>query len=75
MSNKIIVINDGSKDNTLEILQNLQKNNSKISVINNKNSGAESGLSLLDTIMQLKRGMILPVVMPGEAQLPEDFEI
>ena len=40
---KIIVINDGSKDKTLEILQNLQKNNSKISVINNKKFWRGSG--------------------------------
>lgn len=35
----IYVFNDGSKDNTLEILQNLSKNNDKLIVIDKPNSG------------------------------------
>ena len=72
---KIIVINDGSKDKTLEILQNLQKNNSKISVINNKkNSGVGQAL-ITGYNYAFKEGYDIGVVMPGDAQaLPEDFE-
>ena len=72
---KIIVINDASKDKTLEIVEALQKNNSKISVINNeKNSGV--GKALIDGYqLAFEEGYDIGVVMPGDAQaLPEDFE-
>ena len=44
---KIIVINDASKDKTLEIVESLQKNNTKIQILNKeKNSGV--GQALID---------------------------
>lgn len=36
---EIIVINDGSKDNTLKILKNYQKNDKRIKIIDKKNEG------------------------------------
>ncbi len=72
---KIIVINDGSKDRTLEILKNFQKNNSKLYVINNKkNSGVGQAL-ITGYNYAFEEGYDIGVVMPGDAQaLPEDFE-
>lgn len=36
---EIICVNDGSKDNTLEILKNFEENNNKVKVIDKKNEG------------------------------------
>ena len=43
---EIICINDGSTDNTLKILQSFEKNNSKIKIIDKKNSGYGASLNL-----------------------------
>lgn len=72
---KIIVINDASKDKTLEIVENLQKNNTKIQILNKeKNSGV--GQALIDGYeYAFLEGYDIGVVMPGDAQaLPQDFE-
>ena len=42
---KIIVINDGSKDNTKEIVENLVKQNSNLILINQKNGGKANALN------------------------------
>lgn len=39
---EIICVNDGSTDNSLEILEKFQENNDRIIIINKKNSGASS---------------------------------
>ena len=72
---KIIVINDASKDKTLEIVEGLQKNNTKIQILNKeKNSGV--GQALIDGYeYAFLEGYDIGVVMPGDAQaLPQDFE-
>lgn len=43
---EIICINDGSTDNTKEILENFQKKDKRIKIINKKNSGYGSSLNL-----------------------------
>ena len=43
---EIICINDGSSDNTKEILENFQKKDKRIKIINKKNSGYGSSLNL-----------------------------
>ena len=43
---EIICINDGSTDNTLKVLQNFEKNNPKIRVVDKKNSGYGASLNL-----------------------------
>lgn len=39
---EIIIVNDGSKDNTLEILKEYEQNSSRLSVINKQNGGVSS---------------------------------
>lgn len=43
---EIIIINDGSKDNTLEIMQEYEKKDSRIRIINKGNSGVASTRNL-----------------------------
>lgn len=43
---EIICINDGSTDNTLKVLQNFEKKNPKIRVVDKKNSGYGASLNL-----------------------------
>ena len=71
---KIIVINDLSKDNTKEIVENKIKSNQKIVLINNKkNYGV--GYSIVEGYKKAyDLDCDIAVVMPGDAQaLPEDF--
>lgn len=42
---EVIVINDGSKDNTLKIVKNLQKKYSNLKLINKKNTGKADSLN------------------------------
>ena len=72
--NKIIVINDLSKDQTKEIVENKIKSNQKIVLINNKkNYGV--GYSIVEGYKKAyDLDCDIAVVMPGDAQaLPEDF--
>lgn len=72
---KIIVINDGSRDQTLNILKSYQKKDDRITVIDHKkNMGL--GQSLIDGyIMASKEENLFAVaVMAGDAQMsPEDL--
>lgn len=71
---KIIVINDLSKDQTKEIVENKIKTNQKIVLINNKkNYGV--GYSIVEGYKKAyDLDCDIAVVMPGDAQaLPEDF--
>lgn len=71
---KIIVINDLSKDQTKEIVENKIKSNQKIVLINNKkNYGV--GYSIVEGYKKAyDLDCDIAVVMPGDAQaLPEDF--
>ena len=38
---KILIVNDASKDSTLEIINSLSKENEKINVVSNKNLGGK----------------------------------
>jgi len=72
---KIIIINDCSKDRTGTIVENLSKSNNKIILINlEKNSGV--GFAIVEGYKEAhKLGLEIGVVMPGDAQaLPEDFD-
>ncbi len=72
---KIIVINDGSKDRTKEILKDFQKNDNKVSVINNKKNFGVGQALITGYEYAFNEGCDIGVVMPGDAQaLPEDFE-
>ncbi len=72
---KIVVINDGSKDRTLEIIKNFEKNNSKLYVINNKKNSGVGHALIMGYNYAFEEGYDIGVVMPGDAQaLPEDFE-
>lgn len=66
---KIIAVNDGSKDNTLKILKEEAKKNKKIEIINNeKNSGL--GKSMLNAFEKLEPVNIDFIgVMAGDAQM------
>lgn len=71
---KIIVINDKSKDQTKEIVENKIRSNQKIVLINNKkNYGV--GYSIVEGYKKAyDLDCDIAVVMPGDAQaLPEDF--
>lgn len=70
----LIVINDKSEDNTLEIVQQLASKNKKIVLINHeKNYGV--GMALKTGYKKsIELDSDISVVMPGDAQaLPEDF--
>ena len=73
--NKIIVINDCSKDNTKNIVESLAKENQKIELINfKKNSGVGATL-IAGYEYCYKNKFDIAVVMPGDAQaLPVDFD-
>ncbi len=72
---KIFVINDASKDNTKQVVENLMSNNDKVILINlEKNSGVGAAI-----VTGYKKAYDLNydigVVMPGDAQaLPKDFD-
>ena len=73
--NKIIVINDCSKDRTKEIVESLMGQNKKIELINfEKNSGVGAAL-IAGYEHCYKNKFDIAVVMPGDAQaLPIDFD-
>ena len=70
----LIVINDKSKDGTLEIVEQLASNNKKIILINHeKNYGVGKALKT-GYKKSIELDSDISVVMPGDAQaLPEDF--
>lgn len=73
--NKIVIINDCSKDNTKMIVESLAKENNKIELINfEKNSGV--GATLIAGYEYCYENKFdIAVVMPGDAQaLPVDFD-
>ena len=39
---EILIINDGSKDNTLKVIESIAKNDSRIKILNQKNSGVSA---------------------------------
>ena len=73
--NKIVIINDCSKDDTEKIVKSLMKKNEKIELINfDKNSGVGAALIAGYNYCYEKKYDIA-VVMPGDAQaLPVDFD-
>ena len=73
--NKIVIINDCSKDDTEKIVRSLMKKNEKIELINfDKNSGVGAALIAGYNYCYEKKYDIA-VVMPGDAQaLPVDFD-
>lgn len=70
---KIIAVNDGSKDDTLKILQKLQKTKSRLDVINNeKNVGL--GKSMLNAFEYLKDSDIDAItIMAGDNQMDPEY--
>lgn len=56
---EIIIINDGSTDNTLKIALNLEKKYSKIKVLNKKNSGKADSLN---EAIKIAKGELIAVV-------------
>ena len=72
--NKIIVINDASKDNTKVVVQSLMTKSEKIELINfDKNSGVGAAL-IAGYEYCYENKFDIAVVMPGDAQaLPVDF--
>ena len=70
----LIIVNDASKDNTKKVVENLQKTNEKILLINHdKNEGVGSAL-ITGYKKSLELNYDISVVMPGDAQaLPKDF--
>jgi glycosyltransferase involved in cell wall biosynthesis len=72
---KMIVINDASKDRTLEIVQKFKQKDSRVYIINHEaNSGL--GKSLIDGYLYARESDIdIAVVMAGDAQMfPGDLE-
>lgn len=56
---EIIIINDGSKDNTLKIAQQLEKKYPKVKVFNKKNSGKADSLN---QAIKIVKGKLIAVV-------------
>lgn len=72
---RIIIINDASKDNTKNIIQDFQKENEKIILIDHeKNQGL--GQSLIDGYQKSKEyNLDIVAVMAGDAQMnPDDLQ-
>lgn len=66
---EIIVVNDGSKDNTLDILKSYEKLDSRIEIIDKKNGGVSSARNI--GIQKAKCGYIMFV--DGDDELKHDF--
>jgi poly-beta-1,6 N-acetyl-D-glucosamine synthase len=56
---EIIIINDGSKDNTLEIAKRLEKEYSKVKILDKENSGKADSLN---QAMKIAQGELIAVV-------------
>ena len=54
---EVIIINDGSKDNTLKIALELQKKHPKVRVLNKKNSGKADSLN---KAIKISKGELIP---------------
>ena len=56
---EIIIINDGSKDNTLKIAKELEKKYSKVKILNKKNSGKADSLN---QAFKIAKGELIAIV-------------
>jgi len=68
---EVIVINDGSKDNTAGIVKKLQKNYSKLKLLNKKNSGKADSLN---KGIAIAKGELIAVVDADSYPEPEAVE-
>lgn len=71
---KIIIVNDASKDKTLEIVEQIMKTNQKIHLINNKKNQGVGGAIASGYKWSRDNEVDIAVVMAGDAQMhPDDL--
>ncbi len=71
---EIVFIDDGSSDNTVEIIENLQKNDSKISLIRlSRNFGKEAAMSAAIDLVQSDAIIPMDVDLQDPPELVLDF--
>jgi len=69
---KIVVINDASKDNTSKIIEEIKKDNPKIISINHKKNQGVGGSIASGYKWSRDNGIDISVVMAGDAQMDPD---
>lgn len=69
---KIVVINDGSTDDTMNIVQNLMEKDHRITLINKPNGGLGSAVSR-GIIESMNNDLDIVVVMDGDNQMNPDY--
>lgn len=68
---EIIVVNDGSKDNTLEILNNLAQKDDRLNIISQKNGGVSAARN---TALKHAKGEFITYVDADDSLPPRAFE-
>jgi teichuronic acid biosynthesis glycosyltransferase TuaG len=69
---EVLVFNDGSKDNTLEVIQKLSQNDTRIKVLDKKNSGVSDTRNLG---IEMSKGEFIAFLDADDIWLPNKLEI